>query len=239
VGFGYFSGLREKIEISKLVNPAKWSLRARLLIASAACLLLGITALGFFVYYTLENTFEKAIQDRLALVDESVRNELRKDQEILLSLVASLASIPDVVQDLAAQDREKLMSCVLPYVDRVRNSTGYQSLFFHFHIAPGISFLRSWNVNRWGDELSNTRPFAGQTGWWKPSVLTTTTFCAPSSGAVSIHKTVSVGISEYPQDADTFYKAIKYADVALYEAKQAGRNRVVRFEPAMWTQEEY
>jgi len=58
-------------------------------------------------------------------------------------------------------------------------------------------------------------------------------------GGIAIHKTVSIGISEYPQDAEMFYKAIKYADVALYEAKQAGRNRVVRFEPSMWTKEEY
>ena len=58
-------------------------------------------------------------------------------------------------------------------------------------------------------------------------------------GGVTLRKTISIGISEYPRDADMFYKAIKYADVALYEAKQAGRNRVVRFEPAMWTKQEY
>jgi diguanylate cyclase (GGDEF)-like protein len=157
MGFRYLSGSMQKIEISRLVNPRKWSFSVRILITFAACLFLGTTALGVFVSYTLENFFEKAIQDRLALAEERVRNELNKDQEILLSLVASVAANTDVIQYLAARDREKLMSWVLPYVDRVRNSTGYQSLFFHFHLAPGTSFLRSWNVNQWGDELFNSR----------------------------------------------------------------------------------
>ena len=47
-------------------------------------------------------------------------------------------------------------------------------------------------------------------------------------------KTISIGVAEYPQDADSFWQVVKYADVALYKAKDAGRNRVVRFRPEMW-----
>jgi len=54
-----------------------------------------------------------------------------------------------------------------------------------------------------------------------------------------LHKTISVGVSEFPKDGGTLYKAIKFADVALYRAKEEGRNRVVRFEPDMWTDESY
>ena len=58
------------------------------------------------------------------------------------------------------------------------------------------------------------------------------------SGAV-IHKTISIGVAEFPEDAQVMYKAIKFADVALYEAKRGGRNRVARFKPEMWTEENY
>ncbi|MBT8764070.1 diguanylate cyclase [Desulfohalobiaceae bacterium Ax17] len=54
-----------------------------------------------------------------------------------------------------------------------------------------------------------------------------------------INKTVSIGVAEYPNDADTLYKAIKFADVALYEAKNQGRNRVVRFQKEMWLDDQY
>ena len=51
---------------------------------------------------------------------------------------------------------------------------------------------------------------------------------------VSLQKTISIGVSEFPGDADTFWQVVKYADVALYEAKTQGRNRVIRFIPEMW-----
>jgi len=56
---------------------------------------------------------------------------------------------------------------------------------------------------------------------------------------VKIKKTISVGVAEYPSDATGIYKAIKFADVALYEAKRLGRNRVVRFVAGMWQEEDY
>lgn len=59
------------------------------------------------------------------------------------------------------------------------------------------------------------------------------------AAGVKIHKTISVGVAEYPKDGDTLYKAIKFSDVALYAAKNQGRNRVVRFKPEMWQDEEY
>ncbi len=52
-----------------------------------------------------------------------------------------------------------------------------------------------------------------------------------------LQKTISIGVSEFPADTDTFWQVLKFADVALYEAKSQGRNRVIRFIPSMWTVE--
>lgn len=54
-----------------------------------------------------------------------------------------------------------------------------------------------------------------------------------------IQKTISIGVSEFPSDTQNFWEAIKYADVALYKAKEWGRNRVVRFSREMWAEEAY
>ena len=50
-----------------------------------------------------------------------------------------------------------------------------------------------------------------------------------------LQKTISIGVAEFPVDADNFWQVVKFADVALYEAKKQGRNRVVRFNAEMWT----
>ncbi len=52
----------------------------------------------------------------------------------------------------------------------------------------------------------------------------------------SITKTISLGISEFPSDTESFWQAIKFADVALYRAKETGRNRSVRFQEDMWSE---
>ena len=54
-----------------------------------------------------------------------------------------------------------------------------------------------------------------------------------------IKKTISIGISEFPIDTESFWQAIKFADVALYKAKDTGRNKVVRFTADMWTEIEF
>ncbi|BCB95113.1 hypothetical protein JZK55_00350 [Dissulfurispira thermophila] len=54
-----------------------------------------------------------------------------------------------------------------------------------------------------------------------------------------IQKTISIGVSEFPTDTQNFWEAVKYTDVALYKAKERGRNRVVRFSAEMWADEKY
>ncbi|MEN3028090.1 MAG: GGDEF domain-containing protein [Aquificaceae bacterium] len=56
---------------------------------------------------------------------------------------------------------------------------------------------------------------------------------------VVLKKTVSVGVSEFPVDGDKIWQCIKFADVALYKAKEMGRNRVVRFRQEFWREESY
>lgn len=53
------------------------------------------------------------------------------------------------------------------------------------------------------------------------------------AGEGFIQKTMSVGMSLFPTDSSNIDNCIKYADLALYEAKETGRNKVVRFEKGL------
>jgi diguanylate cyclase (GGDEF)-like protein len=52
-------------------------------------------------------------------------------------------------------------------------------------------------------------------------------------GGKTIGITVSIGVATYPQHLDSPEEVIKAADVALYAAKRAGRNRVSGYETEM------
>lgn len=52
---------------------------------------------------------------------------------------------------------------------------------------------------------------------------------------VVLEKTISIGLAMLSDESNTFWQTVKFADVALYRAKEDGRNRVVAFEPDMWT----
>jgi diguanylate cyclase (GGDEF)-like protein len=44
-------------------------------------------------------------------------------------------------------------------------------------------------------------------------------------GSVDLMVTISIGISECPRDAKSPEDVLKYADEALYQSKNSGRNR--------------
>lgn len=61
----------------------------------------------------------------------------------------------------------------------------------------------------------------------------------PLPNGTVIKRTISIGVVEIPKDTEKFWQAVKFADVALYKAKESGRNRVIRYQKDMWTEEEY
>ncbi len=51
-----------------------------------------------------------------------------------------------------------------------------------------------------------------------------------------LRKTISIGVAGFPADGSDVWEVIKCADIALYQAKEQGRNRVVLFKPEMATE---
>ena len=54
-----------------------------------------------------------------------------------------------------------------------------------------------------------------------------------NTGKDIIYKTVSIGGALYPDQCKRAWECIKYADLALYKAKNSGRNKVVIFSPQL------
>ncbi len=54
-----------------------------------------------------------------------------------------------------------------------------------------------------------------------------------------LQKTISIGVAIYPKHTGKIWEAIKFADLALYEAKHTGRNRVVVFNEKILEESDY
>jgi len=54
--------------------------------------------------------------------------------------------------------------------------------------------------------------------------------CRPDMGRFKRSATVSLGIAEFPSDADNIDDLIEKADAAMYKAKRSGKNKVVLYE---------
>ncbi|PJA32906.1 MAG: diguanylate cyclase [Zetaproteobacteria bacterium CG_4_9_14_3_um_filter_53_7] len=53
-----------------------------------------------------------------------------------------------------------------------------------------------------------------------------------------LKKTLSVGVAMFPGERNEgFWASVKYADTALYQAKDQGRNRSLMFDPSMWKED--
>ena len=59
-----------------------------------------------------------------------------------------------------------------------------------------------------------------------------------SNNGATFNKTLSVGASIFPNDSDSLWKCIKFADIALYKAKDSGRNCIKRFDINMLDEQE-
>ena len=59
------------------------------------------------------------------------------------------------------------------------------------------------------------------------------------AGNATFKKTLSIGIAYYPKQAESIWQAIKFADTALYAAKESGRDRIVEFDPEMYNSDQY
>lgn len=143
--------------LPRVLKPTQWGLRLRILFVSGTLLFAGMACLVAFESWQLASSMERGVQDRLKLLDHWIADEVRTRMDGLTASVSSLCNLPEVTSALARRDREALKHFILPYADKLRIATGNPSLYFHFHTPPAVSLLRTWDINRFGDDMSAYR----------------------------------------------------------------------------------
>jgi diguanylate cyclase len=146
-----------------------------------------------------------------------------------------------IERELARSLREKRPLCVMlidiDYFKRVNDQHGHQA---GDEVLKALAPLLAGSARqedvacRYGGEefmlLLPTMPLAvafQRAESWRERFSATTI----SSGTKQIQVTISIGIAEFPTNGRTADALIRSADLALYQAKSSGRNRVASFTP--------
>ncbi len=149
-----------------------------------------------------------------------------------LSSASSIAGIPNVARLLAEQDRKALYDLLkAPYRALQENNDISQ---FHFHIPPGISFLRLHKPEQYGDDIESYRKTVshalseskssacierGATGLGIRGVV-------PVYHEGTIAGSIEIGFSLGRAFVEDFYKSWQI-NTALYELSDSGKYSLI------------
>lgn len=145
------------LDLPHLFRPSQWGLRLRILLVAGVLMGVGMVSLVGFEAWQLSHSMERGVQERLKLLDHWAHDEIRTRLDGLTATVSSLVNLPEITEAMAKRDREALKTFILPYADKLRVATGNSSLYFHFHTPASVSLLRTWDIHRYGDDLTKTR----------------------------------------------------------------------------------
>ncbi|WP_022853133.1 cache domain-containing protein [Thermodesulfatator atlanticus] len=111
----------------------------------------------FFNIRSARSIIKRAGQEQ---VQDSVFTLTRGINEALnaaTNLVVTLSEISRLQAAIAENDRNKALKVLTPILEKINNDSKLKTEV-HIHTADGHSFLRSWAPNRYGDDLTLTRP---------------------------------------------------------------------------------
>ena len=84
----------------------------------------------------------------------NLNQKLDKKFDVGLTNAVSLTTNLDLIEALRQQDRQKAASVLKSIGEHYKNNTNFKGIRVHIHDKNLKSFLRSWNIEKYGDDLS-------------------------------------------------------------------------------------
>ena len=127
----------------------------RIAISFVLLLIVTVTTLASLFFVRFETLLADAERRELRSIFDNVSTAIASESLTAERLSALVASIPDVQQAMAANDRERLSALFVPGYKQLAGDYGLSQ--FQFHKAPATSFLRVHKPAQFGDDLSAIR----------------------------------------------------------------------------------
>lgn len=141
--------------VKRLATPERWSLKMRFLYLTGAMLLIGSVFQVYFLSYTLSTTIENRAEEQLRLKALGLRESMQGREQLLMAQARAAASVPEIQQRLAGDDRQALLSFAKPYADGLSVVLRLDELWFRFYDTDGLSLAETERVSITGEDFTH------------------------------------------------------------------------------------
>ncbi|MBN2887626.1 MAG: hypothetical protein JXM75_13070 [Chromatiaceae bacterium] len=111
-----------------------------------------------YAYFSEVALTKRIVEQRQELLLGSVRQRIVKKEDISLTNAIAFASNRSIIDAMKRGDRALAIATLEAIGAMYRNNSNFKGIQVHLHTADMRSFVRSWKLDQFGDDLSTLRP---------------------------------------------------------------------------------
>ena len=127
------------------------------LLVATTIIIVYLIFVGFYAYNALESKKERIYVELSHKLTNELNNEKKYLQEIGIINASFIAEYKDIKQALIDNDRVPAIKILQKISKDFAKSTNIKDMKIHIHTADTKAFIRSWKLNKFGDDLSGFR----------------------------------------------------------------------------------
>ena len=129
--------------------------------------------IGYFVLnYYKNNLISELYQDLKVELNQLSQDKIESKFEVGISNAISVANDDMIKEALINNDRKLAIKALANLSESMKKSTPFKNIQVHIHTTDSHSFLRSWKIDKFGDDLSSFRASVVQVNSSKEAVNT-------------------------------------------------------------------
>ncbi|WP_151945832.1 methyl-accepting chemotaxis protein, partial [Aliarcobacter butzleri] len=118
-----------------------------------------VLIMGYFVLNKYKNDLvDEVHNDVITNLKSLSEQRIKAKLEVGISNAISIANDSSIKESLANNDRELAIKTLANLSSSMKESTPFQNIQIHLHTKDNRSFFRSWQTDKFGDDLSPFRP---------------------------------------------------------------------------------
>ena len=108
----------------------------------------------FFKFYIDSDIKEQKIKSQKILLINNLKEKLKAKKSVAVTNAISFSSIPSLLDSVKTSNRKESINILKTIGNKYRENSNFKGIKVHLHTKELKSFVRSWDVNSFGDELA-------------------------------------------------------------------------------------